>query len=222
MGAIMESVFCIAYLVVVAVLGFIMVTQAKEDKQRLLFGILTLTLVGGDSFHLVPRIYGNLAGKLVEITGALGIGTFVTSITMTFFYVLLYHFWCGRYSKPIKSNLSYVIYILAVSRIVLCLFPQNDWFSADAPLAWGIYRNIPFAVMGGIIVYLFFAEARKNDRSFKYAWLAVLLSFLFYMPVVLFAGTIPIIGMLMLPKTACYVWLIVMGYRDKSKLIIKG
>jgi hypothetical protein len=34
-----------------------------------------------------------------------------------------------------------------------------------------------------------------------------------YIPVVLLADIIPIIGMLMLPKTVCYVWLVVMGYK---------
>ena len=41
-------------------------------------------------------------------------------------------------------------------------------------------------------------------------WLAITLSFLFYIPVVLFAQTMPMIGMLMLPKTCMYVWMIVM------------
>lgn len=214
MGAIMESVFCVAYLIVTTLLGYRMLIRAGGDKQQLHFGILTLTLVGGDSFHLVPRIYGNLTGRLGEITGILGFGTLVTSVTMTVFYVLLYHFWCGRYDKSVKSGMTVVVYFLAVCKIVLCLFPQNNWFSADAPLAWGIYRNIPFTILGGIIVYLFFTEARKRDKSFSFAWLAILLSFLFYVPVVLFADMMPIMGMLMLPKTACYVWLVVMGYKE--------
>lgn len=220
MGAIMESLFSIAYLTATAVLGILMVKQAKSDRQRLLFGILTLVLVGGDSFHLVPRIYGNLTGKLSELYTVLGFGTLVTSITMTVFYVLVYHFWCGRYKKQIKSTLTAVVYILALARIGLCLFPQNDWLSADAPLAWGIYRNIPFALLGGLMVYLFFNEAQKTgDKLFKYAWLAILFSFLFYLPVVLLAGSIPVVGVLMLPKTACYVWLVTMGFRDKINTI---
>ena len=32
------------------------------------------------------------------------------------------------------------------------MMPQNAWLSADAPLSWGIYRNIPFAVATNIVM----------------------------------------------------------------------
>ena len=34
----------------------------------------------------------------------------------------------------------------------------------------------------------------------------------FYIPVVLWADTIPMIGMLMIPKTCAYVWTVLIGY----------
>ena len=50
--------------------------------------------------------------------------------------------------------------------------------------------------------------------------LAVALSFGFYLPVVLFSGIVPIVGVLMIPKTMAYVWIIFMGwqlYRESQK-----
>ena len=44
-------------------------------------------------------------------------------------------------------------------------------------------------------------------------WLYVLLSFLFYIPVAVGAGVVPMLGMLMLPKTVCYILLIVCFHR---------
>ena len=38
------------------------------------------------------------------------------------------------------------------------------------------------------------------------------LSFGFYIPVVLWADTFPMIGMLMIPKTCAYVWTVLIGY----------
>ena len=38
------------------------------------------------------------------------------------------------------------------------------------------------------------------------------LSFGFYLPVVLFAEIVPLIGMLMIPKTLAYVWVVLMGW----------
>ena len=40
----------------------------------------------------------------------------------------------------------------------------------------------------------------ENDHSFKFLWLTIVLSFGFYIPVVLFADSMPIVGALMVPK----------------------
>ena len=66
---------------------------------------------------------------------------------MTIFYVVLYHIWRERYQIKGHKAATAATYGLAGLRIVLCMMPQNDWLSADAPLSWGIYRNIPFALM---------------------------------------------------------------------------
>ena len=50
----------------------------------------------------------------------------------------------------------------------------------------------------------------------RWLWLAVLLSFLFYFPVVLWAQAVPLIGMMMLPKTCMYIWMILM-FRKAEK-----
>ena len=106
-----------------------------------------------------------------------------------------------------------LVYLSAAVRIILCLLPQNKWLSADAPLSWGIYRNIPFALLGLLIIILFYKSAKEQkDHDFKYMWLTIVLSFGFYIPVVLWTDTFPAIGMLMIPKTCAYVWTVLIGY----------
>lgn len=96
----------------------------------------------------------------------------------------------------------------------LCLFPQNEWTSANAPISWGIYRNIPFTILGILIIVLFYRSAKiKQDKPFKFLWLTVVLSFACYLPVVLFADAVPAVGMLMIPKTCAYVWTVAIGYK---------
>lgn len=147
-----------------------------------------------------------------------GVGKFVTSITMTIFYILLYYVWRQRYQIKEKTGLTIAVYALSVVRIALCLFPQNAWTSASAPLSWGIYRNLPFAALGILIIVLFYGSAKKaGDRPFRFMWLAIVLSFGFYIPVVLLADAIPIIGTLMIPKTCAYVWVVWMGFSDMKK-----
>lgn len=98
--------------------------------------------------------------------------------------------------------------------MILCIMPQNGWLSATAPLSWGIYRNIPFALLGLLMIVLFYQSAKQhNDRAFRWMWLTIVLSFGFYIPVVLWADVVPLIGMLMVPKTCAYVWTVCLGYR---------
>lgn len=218
MQGIMETIFDIIYLSTVITLGVKMIKGGKENKQYKLFGIMAVVLGCGDAFHLVPRSYALLTTGLEANAAALGFGKFVTSITMTIFYIILYYVWRNRYKVEGKKSLTVSIYALAALRIGLCLMPQNDWLSVAAPLSWGIYRNIPFAIMGLIIIVIFFNEARKAvDNQFKFMWLAIVLSFGFYIPVVLFADVYPLIGMLMIPKTCAYVWVVWMGFSEMKK-----
>lgn len=217
MQAIIETVFDIFYLTTVITLGIIMIRKSGSIEYKL-FGIMAVLLGSGDAFHLIPRSYALLTSGLEMNAAALGIGKLITSVTMTVFYVILYIIWRKRYKIQGRKMLSVTMYLLAVIRIALCLFPQNEWLNYNAPVSWGIYRNIPFAAMGIIIIVLFYSEAKKHvDKRFRFLWLAVVLSFGFYVPVVIWADTLSWIGILMIPKTIAYVWIILMGYIEFRK-----
>lgn len=218
MQAIMETVFDSVYLVLVITLGIIMIRKSNGRKQYLLFGIMAVTLGAGDSFHLIPRAYALCTTGLENYTAALGIGKFITSITMTVFYILLYYVWRLRYQVEDRKNITVTVYVLALARVILCMLPQNAWTSAEAPLSFGIYRNIPFALMGLLIIVLFYQSAKEHaDKDFRFMWLTIVLSFGFYIPVVLFADKMPIIGMLMIPKTCAYVWTVLIGFNSMKQ-----
>lgn len=215
MQAIMETLFDAVYLIGVITVGIIMVTKARGNKQFKLFGLMAVLLGAGDAFHLIPRSYALLTTGLEANAAALGIGKFITSITMTIFYVILYHIWRQRYNIEGRKGLTLSIYALSIIRIALCFFPQNDWLNYNAPVSWGIYRNLPFAIMGIIIICIFYSEVKKHiDENFRFMWLAIVLSFALYMPVVLWATTIRWIGILMIPKTLAYVWIVIMGFKE--------
>ena len=207
MPALPESIFDICYLVFAIVSGVLLLKNSKGRKYVRIFGIMTLLLGCGDALHLVPRVLNYWTDG--DYTAALGIGKLVTSITMTLFYILIEYARRDRYKIAGEKGVLASVWILGIIRIVLCCFPQNGWTSAEPSLLWGILRNIPFALLGILTVVLWLRSA-KNDKPLKLMWLAVTLSFMFYIPVVLFAQTMPMIGMLMLPKTCMYVWMIVM------------
>jgi hypothetical protein len=208
---IFEAVFDFVYLLFALGSGIFMVVHSDGGKNGtlLLFGCMALVLGGGDSFHLGPRIVANLTGRMDDFTKALGVGKFVTAITMTVFYVLLYFVWAELYGG--NAILLCVIAALALVRIVICLFPQNEWLKRDSSYSWSMYRNLPFTILGVIVLVLFTATSGHQD-GFRLMALAIGVSFACYLPVILFAHKKPALGMLMIPKTLAYIWIICMGF----------
>ncbi|MCI9046032.1 MAG: hypothetical protein HFG71_01930 [Hungatella sp.] len=215
--AIGETIFDILYLGFALIAGLTMLTKGKSPLVKKT-GLMAALLGAGDSFHLVPRSYALWTLGLESNAAALGIGKFITSITMTVFYVILYYVWREYFQIKGQKGLTQAMWILAALRIGFCLLPQNQWLSYRQPLLFGILRNIPFAAIGIIIIVIFAEQVRKtNDRIFRFMPLAVALSFGFYLPVVLFSGTFPIVGVLMIPKTMAYVWIVLMGWKLYKK-----
>ena len=212
-----ESTFDVLYLLFAIVSGIVIISKARNKAEKLM-GFSALILGCGDSFHLVPRVLNYFIDA--DFTAALGIGKLITSVTMTVFYVLLYYVWLGYYKEKKKNILTVAVWLLAAIRVALCAFPQNGWIENSNDLTWGIVRNIPFAMLGALICFLYFKSRNKSSR-FKPVWVYILFSFAFYIPVTVGAGAVPILGMLMLPKTVCYILLILTflfaALKDRSK-----
>lgn len=212
-----ESVFCAGYLVFAFIAGCVLLVCAPSvGAWARTGGAMTLLLGCGDAFHLVPRILVNLRGTSEDPdvsrrrSFALGLGNLVSSVTMTLFYLLLFvsmwqmtHPGRGMAFSALETCVLCILCALAVVRIALCLFPQNRWFDGTGSQAWGIYRNVPFVIMG-IITVLYLV-------GWYGEWLMaslVCVSFACYVGVVLGARDNPALGMLMVPKTICYIWLV--------------
>lgn len=216
-----ESIFSVLYLASVFYMSIKMISKGKDNKLLKLFGSMGFVLGFGDSFHLIPRIYALLTTGLEANAAALGIGKLITSITMTIFYVILIRIWEIRFDIKDVKGIRIFAGILAVSRVILTLMPQNKWTLYDAPVSWGIYRNIPFTISGILVVYLILKKATKNkDKIFRNIGIGIIISFTCYVPVVLFAATYRLVGILMIPKTLAYLWIVYIGYKERNQLEI--
>ena len=199
-----ESTFDILYLLFAIISGIQILSRAGNQTERKM-GLATLILGCGDAFHLVPRVLNHFI--TADFTAALGIGKLITSITMTVFYVLMYQIYLGRYELAEKRNTTLAVMVLAAVRVFLCLCSQNGWLTNSGSVLWGVIRNVPFIALGAIICWLYYTR-RQADKLFAPVWIYILLSFLFYIPVAVGASIVPMLGMLMLPKTICYILLI--------------
>lgn len=90
---VMEAIFDAAYLIFDLIAALLFFLFSQGNPLFILYGILTLTLCGGDAFHLVPRILRAVRGSNDKIKRQLGIGLQVSSITMTVFYIILMYIW---------------------------------------------------------------------------------------------------------------------------------
>ena len=208
-----EAVFCMAYLAFDLIAAIVFFSRAEGRQALLLFGALTLVLGGGDAFHLVPRVIKAFRGDSPRVAWWSGLGLMVSSITMTAFYVLLFYIWKAIFPEiACPAALPAIIWVSAAIRVVLCLFPQNNWFQPEGSPAWGIYRNVPFAVTGLCLVILFFLSGNVGGYGLWLMGIAIIISFACYFPVVLWGKKKPMVGMLMMPKTMAYIWMISMGF----------
>ena len=199
-----ESAFDIIYLVFAIVMGVRILRRGKDAAGKMM-GLAVLILGCGDAFHLVPRVLNYFV--TADFAPWLGVGKLVTSVTMTVFYLLMYRIWLKVYGVGEDRRMTAAVYALTAVRVLLCLFPQNRWLQNESSVLWGVLRNIPFAALGGVVVWLYW-QRRAQVKCLRHVWLLVTLSFLFYIPVAVGAGLVPMLGMLMLPKTVCYMILI--------------
>ena len=218
-----ESVFIIGYLLFDLIAGIIFLIY-RPGPVFLLYGIMTLLLGFGDAFHLVPRVIKHIKGESERVKWWMDFGLAVTSITMTVFYIILFYIWKMLYESynidqaapaiadnqtisALAAGCTGVIWSMAAARIVLCLLPQNDWFG-NGNKKLSMCRNTIFAIIGIAEIILFVILGGSYGITMA---VCIFLSFLFYIPVTLYAKENPKIGMLMIPKTIMYIIMISWG-----------
>ena len=225
----MEIIFNVAYLVVVWILVIAMVrrqpTVPTSDKPVTKLFIWAFALLAlGDTGHVGFRVMAYAQGSLdstlslggLEL-GLVGLGALATAVTVTVFYVIMLMIWQRRYGKP-YGWFGVLLFAAAVFRLIIMLFPANEWNSSVPPKTWSLIRNIPLMIQGLGVAYLILRDARTaHDRPFTWIGIMILLSYAFYIPVILFVQEVPLIGMLMIPKTMAYVGIALIAYYSLFK-----
>ena len=232
----MEILFNVLYLITVWVLVYLMTINLKivreEDKNttsliRTAFFLLALGDSGHVGFRVIAYALGGLEtnvfllGKSINLVG---LGSLSTAITVTFFYMLLVYVWKNHFDKSLNI-FAYFLLGTGILRLILMALPGNDWGSIVPPQPMSLVRNAPLVIQGLGILYLFFKDARqKKDTTFQWIGWMILASFTFYAPVILFVQKIPLIGMLMIPKTCAYLAIAIIAYKNlwkETKLVDK-
>lgn len=207
-----EAAFDICYLTFDFVAGIIFLALSKGKILFVLYGILALTLMAGDAFHLVPRVVRALKGPSEKVEKYMGLGLGVSSVTMTIFYIILLYIWKATFPElaaPLWVEL--LIWVSALIRILICLLPQNHWITGEGSMTLSVIRNTIFLFTGIGVIILYSISGNAGGFGLYKMVIAIIISFGCYIPVVWGAKKVPMLGMLMIPKTCAYVWMICMG-----------
>jgi hypothetical protein len=213
-----EIIFNISYLIVVwGMVGLMLLKRQQVDAnnrglvKRFLWAFALLAL--GDTGHVGFRVIAYARGGLEANPVLVGAGAFSTAFTVTLFYMLLVDAWRLRFQKKLDW-LGWLLLAAGIVRILVMLFPQNGWQLVVAPYAWSLLRNAFLVVQGLGVLYLILRDAGKaGDHAFTWIGIMIALSFAFYAPVILWVQWVPILGMLMIPKTCAYLGVAFIAYR---------
>lgn len=221
-----EIVFNITYLIVVwgLVIAIVARRGALIGRRRRLAGLTAgafALLALGDSGHVGFRVWAYALGSLesqVNILGRpislVGAGAAATAVTVTLFYVIMLEAWRVRFNRR-YGNFEYALLIFAAARLYMLTLPVNHWSLVVPEQPWSTIRNIPLMVQGLGLAYLALRDAAAaRDRTFKWVGVSILVSYACYLPVILFVQQVPMLGMLMIPKTLAYLAIGLLLYND--------
>jgi hypothetical protein len=213
-----EIAFNVTYLIVVWTLVVMMIRRlpavAAEDRPVAVrfawaFGLLAL----GDTGHVGFRVVAYALGGLEAHPTLVGLGALSTAYTVTIFYMLMLDIWRLHFKKPL-GVFGWILLGAGVARLTVMALPQNQWGQIIAPYNWSLLRNALLVVQGLGVMFLILRDAiRADDAPFKWIGAMIALSYAFYAPVILWSAQVPLLGMLMIPKTCAYVAVAIIGYR---------
>lgn len=230
----MEITFNVAYLIVVWGLVITMKRRewavAPEDSRvarlvRWAFTLLALGDTGHVGFRVLAYAQGNLEATIQFLgleLGLVGLGALSTAVTVTFFYVLMLEVWRTRFGKK-YGWFEYLLLAAAGARLLIMIPAANQWNNTVPPQPWSLYRNLPLMILGLGVAYLILRDARRaQDWAFTWIGIMILVSYALYIPVILFVQQVPLIGMLMIPKTMAYVAIGFIAYLNLYRTVPAG
>ena len=213
-----EIGFNVLYLIVVWAMVYLMTRRLPEVTSRNYpvanrFRWAFLLLALGDTGHVGFRVVAYALGGLETNPLWVGLGALATAITVTFFYVLMLDIWRVRFDRK-YGWFEYPLLASVPARFIVMALPGNDWGSTVPPVFWGPFRNIFLIILGVGVLYLILRDSLKTkDRLFRWVAYCIFFSYLFYVPVIFWVREIPMLGMLMIPKTVMYVAIAFLAYR---------
>ncbi len=204
-----EIIFDLLYLATIWVLVVLMLRkranllpQNKRIGTLFIWAFFLLAL--GDTGHVGFRVVAYFSGGLEASSSLIGYGSFATAVTVTFFYLIITEIWRQIFDKK-RGVIWWSLMAVGVIRLIIMLPAGNQWGGSEMLPHWSLARNIPLMIQGLTVASLLLAGGiKRKDSLAKKVSLFIFISYACYMPVIFFVHKIPMLGMLMMPKTLAY------------------
>lgn len=221
----LEVGFNVLYLVLIWGLVILMRVRfhhvKEENRQQANFiWVAFFSLALGDTFHVGARTVAYFLEDGLRSTvslfgtsfGLVGWSSLITAVMVTMFYLFLLVTWILRNQNRVNPFV-YSLFTVAGIRLGLLVLPENQWHRPVPAQPWAMIRNLPLLILGiGVAVLYLRSSLRKKDRQFLWFGILILVSFLVYVPVVVYVQVLPLLGMLMIPKTLAYLAMGALAY----------
>jgi len=201
-----QITFSIIYLIYISIIVVLMSRNLKNVNEDEILNakyirLAFISLFIGDLGHVGIRLITLLSDSDY---GIFGFGVLLETIGLIFLFLFYTNAWRIHFNKKNSLIFKILIGIGLVGLIILAL-PQNQWDSEPISYEWSILRNIPWLLQGSILAILIIRDAKvENDRLLIRIGILILISYFFYMPVILFVSFEPMLGILMIPGTMIY------------------
>jgi hypothetical protein len=226
MRALFEMPFNVLYLITICCLVGAMWRRRRQvadaDRRTAAFILLAfLFLALGDAAHVGFQVLAFALNKTAEPVTIFGsnvflvpLGGLATAVTFTLFYGAMILAWAARCKKDI-GIWGWALFALALIRCCIMMLPGNHWNTSFGSAPLYIYRNIPLMLMQlGLAALILRDSLAAGDAMLRRIAVLILVSFACYAPVVFLYDRFPAVGMLMIPKTICYVTMGILAFRE--------
>lgn len=170
-----EIVLNLVYLLFGAGFSFYLFAISKKRFSYITIGLLGLSIVLGEAFHIVPRILQYLNVNTLDIYEMLGMGQVISSILMTLAFICFYLVYKLKYQNKTNQGLDIAIYSFAIFKILFSLIDSTDAVLSNNVMIV-LMRNSPYFVMAGLLLYVGYSSATKKDNlyvSFLFVYLSI-------------------------------------------------
>lgn len=206
---IMEIMFSVIYLIYICIIVIFMSKNLKkgnkdEIKTAKYILLAFISLMIGDLGHVGARLVTFFSENFASNYGIFGIGVLFEMIGLILLFIFYTNAWRIHFNKPNDLIFKSLI-VVGIIGLIIFTFPQNQWNTEPISYEWLIIRNIPWLIQGMALATLIIRDARAvKDPILIRIGILILISFLFYIPVILFGSIEPMLGLLMIPGTFIY------------------